>query len=226
MRNDWLSIPDAPNYEINSQLICRNKKTGYILKKHLDKRKRFYYSVRRQGQKAFCRSPQFLRRVAEAAIRKDSFAPIPSLGGRYEINERGVVRNTATKKILKRKGHGKCVEIHAGQRIFIMRCVADLLWEVHGIILQRRFRPQPCTFENAHGKFSFPNLKAAARHIAKEISYSLSYVYKFFLDRKPQFDDWKISYPPRDLSGDIEWDSKGLAALAKRQAKLDKEVFA
>ena len=107
-----------------------------------------------------------------------------------------------------------------------MRCGADLLWEVHGIILQRRFRPQPCTLENAHGKFSFPNLKAAARFIAENNPRSLHYIYKKILDRQTQFDDWKISYPPRDLSGDIEWDSKGLAALAKRQAKLDKEVFA
>ena len=226
MRNDWLSIPDAPNYEINSQLICRNKKTGYILKKHHDKRKHFYYSVRQSGQKPFCRSPQFLRRIALATATPNSFEPIPSLGGRYEINKKGVVRNAATKKVLALKGHGKCVEVHYGQRKFIMRCVADLLWEVHGIILQRRFRPQPCTLENAHGKFSFPNLKAAARHIAKEISYSLSYVYKFFLDRKPQFDDWKISYPPRDLSGNIKWNARDLSALAKRQAKLDKEVFA
>lgn len=105
-----------------------------------------------------------------------------------------------------------------------MRCVADLLWEVHGKFIPRRFRPQPCTLENAHGKFSFPNLKDAARHIAKQNPRSLHYIYKKFLDRKPQFDDWKISYPPRDLSGDIEWDSKGLAVLAKRQAKLDKEA--
>lgn len=226
MKNDWLTIPDAPNYEINSQLICRNKKTGYILKKHLDKRKKFYYSVRKADHKVFCRSPEFLRRTAEAAVGDKTFEPIPSLGRRYEINERGIVRNASTKKILALKGHGKCVGVHVGNRKFINRCVADLLWEVHGIILQRRFRPQPVIIENAHGKFFFPTLKDAARHIAKNNPHPLHNIYQKFLDRKTQLDEWKISYPPRDLSGDIQWNSKGLAALAKRQAKLEKEVTA
>lgn len=32
MKDNFLTIPDAPNYEINSDCVVRNKKTGKILK--------------------------------------------------------------------------------------------------------------------------------------------------------------------------------------------------
>lgn len=40
MRNDWLTVPDAPQYEINSDLVVRNKLTGKTLTPIRLKRKR------------------------------------------------------------------------------------------------------------------------------------------------------------------------------------------
>lgn len=36
VRENFLPIPDAPNYEINSQLIMRNRKTKQILSLYSD----------------------------------------------------------------------------------------------------------------------------------------------------------------------------------------------
>lgn len=36
MKDDFLTIPDAPNYEINSEFVCRNKNTGEIFKLETD----------------------------------------------------------------------------------------------------------------------------------------------------------------------------------------------
>lgn len=224
VRENFLPIPDTPNYEINSQLIMRNRKTKQILSLFSDYKNFKYYSLRVSWRSGTVkRSPKTFRRQAVAATKKETFAPIPSLGGRYEINKQGVVRNTATKKNLKRKGHGKCVEVHAGQRIFIMRCVADLLWEVHGIIPKRRYRPQPCSIENAQGKISFPNLRACARFLAQKMYYAVHTVERWLCARLERIADWKISYPPREVY-EVDWNASALTTIAKRQAKLDKEV--
>lgn len=136
MRENFLTIPDAPRYEINSDLICRVKATGRILTLQNDYKNFRHYSLRRPDKRGtFKRSPGTLRRQAvEFAKPQKTFLPIPSTGSKYEINTRGVVRNARSKKILKRKGHGKCVELWFSGRKAVNRCVADLLWEVHGII--------------------------------------------------------------------------------------------
>ena len=225
MKNDWLTIPDAPNYEINSQLICRNRRTKKLLGINIDYKNFKYYSLRVSWRTGTVkRSPKTFRAQAEAAAVKGTFKPILSLGGRYEINKHGVVRNANTKRILKRKGHGKCVEVHIGRKKFQSFCVTDLLWEVHGQIIKRRYRPQPCFIENAHGKIFFPHLRACARYLAPKISYAVLTVANWLCKRREQIAEWKISYPPKDLSGNVKWNSKGLTALANRQAKCERTI--
>lgn len=200
MRENFLTIPVAPNYEINSQLICRVKATGQVLKLQIDYKNFRHYSLRRPDKRGTIkRSPKTLRRLAvEAANPKKNFSPIPSLGYRYEINSRGVVRNAKTKQVLKRKGHGKSVEVHSGERKYITRAIADLLWEAHGIIKKRRFRPVPCSAENHCGKFFFPNLKACARFLAPKVHFTVSWVHQNLTRRAASFCGWKFSYKSGD----------------------------
>ena len=222
MRNDFLTIPGT-NYEINSQLICRNKKTGYVLKKHRDKTGSPYYSIRKVNQKMFCRSPKFLRRIAKAAAEKSTFEPIYSLDCKYEINKQGVVRNVATKLVLKTKANGKCVSIQLSAHKYISRAIADLLWEAHGKIIKRRFRPCPCSAESNAGKFFFDNLTLCAHFLAPKVFYAVGTVKDYLCRRDPFIGEWKITYltsaPPSP-----RLEVHGLNCEAHRMKKLDEEL--
>ena len=224
MIENFLTIPDAPNYEINSQLVCRNKKTGKILKVCIVPHRRTYYSLRPPGWKhTLKRSPETLRAQAvEAAKPGKNFEPIPSLGYRYEINPRGVVRNSATKKILQRKGHGHCVEVHFGEGKYVMRTVVDLLWEVHGIVKLRRFRPTPCYAENAHSKHFFPHMKACARFLAPKFNRAVHTIYCHLCERRTTIGEWKITYVDQHPA-EVKWNMHSLGALARRQQKLEEQ---
>ena len=203
----------------------RNKKTGYYLKLHFGKNGSPYFSIRKTDHSIFCRSPKFFRRIAVAAAHKNSFAIIPSLGGRYEINKYGTtVRNVKTKAVLKPRRSGKAYCFQIGRGKFFSRATADLLWEAHGIIIPRRFRPQPVIIESVHGKFFFANCRACARWLAPKVFLAVGSICNtYFSKRRTQLGDWKISYPSRDLSGDIDWNSRGLSDIAKRQAKLERK---
>ena len=222
MRENFLTIPDAPRYEINSDLICRVKATGQILTLQNDNKNFRHYSLR-STDKRWCikRSPETLRRQAvEAAKPQKQFQPIPSTDGKYEISIKGVVRNAHSKQILKRKGHGKCVNLWLDGRKAIVRCVADLLWEVHGIIVKRRFCPVPVSAENKHGKFFFSDMKSCARFLAGKIPYSFSKIYRLIFTRKPAVGEWTITYFDQHPA-DVKWKSYGLTALARRQHRAE-----
>ena len=196
MKNDFLTIPDTPNYEINSQLICSNKFSKQTLTLQSRPNKAPYYSLRNKFTTKFTikRSPKLLRKQAVAAAKPDTFKPIPSTGGKYEISPRGVVRNSHSKHILKRRGHGHCVALRLGNGSYVNRAIKDLLWEVHGIILTRRFRPQPCSAENQHGKFFFPNMKACARFLAPKLFFAVSTVENHLHRRDKIIGEWSINY--------------------------------
>lgn len=98
MRENFLTIPDAPDYEINSDLVVRNKTTGRVLKP-IVKDGNAYYRLTLGGAKF--RTAKTFRRQAVDAVGNSIFEPIPSTGGRYEINNAGIVRNALTKKKLK-----------------------------------------------------------------------------------------------------------------------------
>ena len=194
MKENFLPIPAAPNYEINSELICRNIKTGYILKLFQGKTCP-YYSLRITGStKCFQRSPKLLRRLAVVAAQNDTFEPIPSLNYKYEINLRGVVRNSKSKHIMKTKCNGACVCIQMGKGKYISCAIKDLLWEVHGIIKPRRFRPAPCSAENQCGKFFFKTKKHCARFLAPKVFLAVSTVYNYLLKREKNIFGWVINY--------------------------------
>lgn len=223
MRNNFLPIPDAPNYEINSQLICRNRRTKEILGINIDYKKFQYYSLRTHWRKGTVkRSPETFRAQAEAATKNGKFEPIGSLNGQYEIDEKGTIRNAVTKRIIKTTRNGKIVNLRCNG-VYASRAVADLLWEAHGIIVERRYRPQPCFIENAHGKIFFPYLRACARYLAPKIFYAVSTIAHWLGDRREQIGEWKISYPPREVHA-VKWDGRLLTKIAKQQARLYKEL--
>lgn len=222
MKNDWLTIPDAPNYEINSELICRNRRTKKLLKIFRDSKNFRYYSLRRKDiSYTIKRSPRTLRNQAEAAVKYSSFEPLPSFNGTYEMNQYGILRNSKSKQIIKLNHSGKGYNLRTLAGEYTTVSTAALLWESHGIIRKRRFRPCPCTIERDGQRFSFPHMNACARFLAPMVYFTAGYIAQHLNRRDPVVFGWQVTYHDDYLS-DVKWNAAALSALAKRQAKLDK----
>lgn len=222
MRDNFLTIPCAPNYEINSDFVCRNKTTGKILTPCPNSRHDgFYYSLRNSAVTKFTikRSPQNLRRQAVAATKIDSFEPIPSLHYYYEINKAGTVRNAETKQVCKpvQKGIGLLLFDRAEKK-FKYRSIADLLWEVFGRIPKKRKGCRiPCSAENSKGKFFFEHLAACAKFLAPKIHLSPLTIESYLNNRQQSLYGWTISYFP--ANADVHFDFHKLNVVAKRDKR-------
>lgn len=209
LKDDFLTIPDAPNYEINSQLVVRNKKTGRLLKAAIRKNRRIYWLI--SGGKRIGRTGRTFRRQAVAAQHADWF-PVPSLGGKYELNYTGTLRNSSTKKILK---------IHDSNNFFGFYPIFDgklkavslksLMWEVFGITPPPSSRrvPVPCSAVKNGVRKSFDSLQALARFLAKDQYFSVGAARYHLNKRRSEFGGWIITYaPPDDWTADKELVSK------------------
>lgn len=200
MIEDFLTIPTAPRYEINSQLIVRVIKTKHVLKlQPRGKTTSAHYSLRVDGKKFIIQgTPKALWRQALAASKPSTFEPIPSLDNRYEIDTRGRIRNVRTKQVLKRNCGKNAVSIEISRDKFIYCNIADLLWEVHGIIEERRRKYCPCscyhTSSLRQGVLSFTSMAACARFLAPKVYLGFNTVKNYLCERKPQIGDWKIIY--------------------------------
>lgn len=220
MKDNFLTIPCAPNYEINSDFVCRNKTTGKILKLRRNNRGIFYYLLfnNLNGTKhEIKRSPKHLRAQAVAASKVDSFEPIPSSHNQYEINTAGTVRNALTKRVLKPL---KDYQFHLcdskGAKPYQIRSRSDLLWEVFGIIPKtRQGKKIPCSAENNHGKFIFDSIRACARFLAPKLHYSFfSIEYKIRASRLTFIGEWRIEL--QNNIADVHYDFHNLNVEAKR----------
>ena len=132
MKENFLPIPGT-NYEINGKLVVRNSATKQVIRAWIRKggRKPMIH-LHRGNLPILKRTPETLRRIAVAAhVDVKTFEPIHSVGGRYEINNRGVVRNSKTKLILKL--HKNAYVLWNGEK-YVRRTRSDLLWEVHGVL--------------------------------------------------------------------------------------------
>ena len=130
------------------------------------------------------------------AATTDTFAPIPSLDYRYEINRVGTVRNAKTKRIVKTTSQSKnSIVFRDANRNFICRNIGELLWEVHGKKFKPYNPPCPCVAENNHRRFSFPSLRACARFLADKLFYTESHIAHKLCKRPSVIGEWKIIYP-------------------------------
>ena len=214
LKNDFLTIPDAPNYEINSELIVRNKSTGQILK-GVVKHNVPYYNVI-SFNKRICRTGKSFRHKAEVAlITADSlhWLPVPSLNGKYELNDRGKLRNAVTKRILKKKFHNRFIGFDirfGGKRLNVS--LKNLMWEVFGVYYQPSNRtPLSCSARKNGVLKKFDSLKALAFFLADATNKASAVAIERYLNNRcPEFYGWKISYASRD-----EWTAEKDAVSKK-----------
>ena len=188
IKEDFLTIPDAPDYEINSELVVRNKATGHVLKPII-KNGNAYYRLTLGGVKF--RTAKTFRRQAAEAVTNSTFEPIPSTGNHYEINVTGIIRNALTKKKL--KPYNKSVRFFVGHNQCIYASINSLLWEVFGRIPKKKTKIS-CTVENAHGKHFFPHMVAAAKFLAPKIYLTVGTLKNYFYQRRTEIYGWKITY--------------------------------
>ena len=119
----------------------------------------------------------------------ENFLPIPSLGNRYEINPRGVVRNAMTKHILQTfvsvKQDGK----------YISKSTANLLWEVHGKRRKDAYqRNVPVSCRKDKEKYFFQSYRECAKFLSVKVNYAQSTVTGFLQHHKGEIGGWKIGY--------------------------------
>lgn len=220
-RKMWLTIPDAPNYEIDSKLNVRNKKTGHIRKPTIRNGTKYYSLPTVAGQRGCPKlsySAITYRRQAVSAYFPHSFEPIPSLGGKYEINSKGVVRNSVTKKIV--RSVRNAIQLwDSDNKIPIIRSIPDLLWEVNGVY-KKKFRPVPVWAEHRSGKFFFKNSTQCARFLDGKLPYKLTTLMIYLWRRSPTIGDWAFSYVDENPDN-VKWAQKKLDSLARRQKKME-----
>lgn len=222
MKENFLTIPDAPDYEINSKLVVRNKKTGHIMTpcRRKSYSKCGYYTLRSPvvPRGFISRTDVSLRRQAVAAVKNDTFEPIPSVDGKYEIDIKGNVRNAHTKKRLK----PNCKDVYsmydATGKKFVYAARNNLLWEVHGVY-KKGWAVVAVRAEFQNRRYTFENCAECARFLLDKLPLALNTIQCYLWRRKPAIGDWHFTYVETQ-NPDITWDSRGLSSLARRQIKL------
>lgn len=194
MKNDFLTIPDAPNYEINSKLIVRNKTTGKILKPKLGK-----YVRMSVNNKFVCGT---LKNLYANAKDRQEWQSVPSLNGTYELTKKGSLRKTSTKILIKRcrdkSGYNVCLN---GKRIFVT--IKSLLWEVFGVILKTRPTSILVTIIHDRLSWKFPSITQAAKFLAPKLFLGVPAVRYHMTNRRPNICGWKIYYKDPDALADV-----------------------
>ena len=198
VKNNFLPIPDAPGYEVNSQGFVRNIRTGKILKAY----------KRKDREELTIHIPKYrVRRTVETLRRQanifhaeneknNSWLEIPNFGGLYEINSRGKVRNARTKRVKQTRlcNGSECVMLSLNGKS-VNRGINSLLWEVHGII-RRKQHPRICSvkIEKKNERHFFQTQIACVEFLSQREFYSKSYVRKKLNNRVEKFCDWNIFY--------------------------------
>lgn len=192
--NDWLTIPDAPNYEINSALQVRNKKTGKLLKpqNHALSREIFYRPF--GAEKQLFKTAVMFRRQAEAAVSTQEWYPVPSLDNLYEFNQQNLLRNSLTKRQLTRlKNQNAYCVWRNGHRLTVN--IASLRWEIFGELPSRESKIlRPIIISKNKTTLYYNNHKSAAKTIAVTSCYAVGTIANLLVARQPEIFGWHINY--------------------------------
>lgn len=125
-----------------------------------------------------------------------TFCPIPSTGGKYEINPMGEVRNAKFKRNLKKSPDRKAFALNIGGRK-TKRTLASLLWEVFGILPKKskwRFKTEvTATLEGRVHKFN--SFSECASFLAPKLNYSAKYLRWILTRRQETFAGCRFVYP-------------------------------
>lgn len=116
---------------------------------------------------------------------------------RYEMNNKGVIRNRETGRTVKWHLHplygSKYTSLRLDSKRRISVSLPDLLWQLHGIIRGKK-RPVAVSIKKGTRDLRFDALTECATFLAN--SYGLSYwsIWYYLRERRTQIKDWQVSY--------------------------------
>lgn len=198
-KSEWLTIPDAPNYEINSALQVRNKKTGYLLTPRKIKNHPTEIVKLWVGNHQIIRTPKTFRAQAKAAVATDKWYPVPSLNNLYEFNKRAQLRNAVTKKLLS-KHRDNLYYPRIGKKTVAVS-VSSLNWEIFGILPPATSKiKRPVIISKGKTTLYFDRRIAAAKFIAAEEFFVTDHIMHLFGRRTPEICGWQINYLEDDTN--------------------------
>ena len=201
MKNDFLTIPNAPDYEINSKLVCRNKITDKFLKPDIRHGKRGDYIYYRLivDKKIIRLSAKTLRNKAWAPFDKRIFYLVPSLDGKYEVTRTGVLRNVKSKRILKPKKIG-IYQIQKPNGKIISISLVKIFWEVFGVLPPKSSNTtKPVIVSQGNRCYYFDKKSAAAKFLAPIVFLSKSTIQACLSQRRKEIFGWEINYLEDEL---------------------------
>ena len=219
MKDDFLTIPELPNYEVNSEFIVRNKKNGRIPKVHISKKGTREVALRHPDNVYRRRSVKVLRRLALAAVNDSiEFFPVPSLDNNYEISIGGILRNVKTKYRLKLSPSGKYSVPRDGTQTTVSKNM--LLLEVFGIFRKGNRLPRPVVITKGDRRIHFDNFRDCARFIAEKHFYAENTIHGHLWRRAENILGWQVTYLDEDQT---DYKSS-LNKLAHQQRKAEKSL--
>lgn len=201
-KSDYLTIPEAPNYEVNGFLKVRNKKTGNILKGENRPPRKVVVVVIQTPNGILRRSTAVLYRNARAQFEKDVWNTIPSLDCKYEINIDGDVRNCQTKKVIKlqvRDGSRYYILRYRGQYVNRLQC--SLMNEVYHYRICKKRRPIKVQLHKDGKHFHFDSIAACARFLAPKVFYSVNQIREILRKNPQDFFGWSVKCLAGRLNG-------------------------
>lgn len=192
---DFLTIPEAPNYEINGYLKVRNKTTGNILKGERRPNRNVVMVLLTTPNGKIKRSTNVLYREAIDTLSTTIWRPINSLGKKYELSPGGDVRNRKTKKLLKPINHdGETYYMLHGDGKYFNKSRRSLLNEVYLHDIPRKRPPIKVQISKDSKSYHFETIKDCARFLAERIFYTVPYIEAKLHCRPPTFLGWSLKY--------------------------------
>ena len=191
-----MTIPDAPDYEINGYFKVRNKKTGRILhnKKRVDRRTvvtALWYNNKQIKRDV----KSFYHQALMNVLSPGGWFPVHSLQCKYEINCFGEARNTQTKKLVKPIFDQNSVYYHfsiGGKNVH--RLKSRLIAEVFGRGKACKKKPVPVILRKDGQAYYFESKYAAARFLAPKVFYAFETIARRMTDRQKEIYGWQAKY--------------------------------
>lgn len=198
-KKSFITIPDAPNYEINGYFKIRNKKTGRFVKgrsKHnANERGSVLITDINKRQRSFGVIKLYRRAVAAAFNEDGEWALIGIVNNLYEMNLDGVVRNVETKKILKpQEGRGgKYYNLRFGGKTTRV-CLKRLFNSAFD--MEYKLRPQkiPVLVRKDGLVYYFETIRAASQFLASKVFYIPHSIGRLMGRREKNIYGYEITY--------------------------------
>ena len=124
----------------------------------------------------------------------DGFLPIP-VATKYEMNERGVIRNIKTGKVIKwgYRGTSKQASLRDEHGKTICVTFPNLMWMMFGKRVTHT-GALPVLATKGYRQLYFNSCRECAFALAKSMNYSPSTLYNNMSMRKRQIGDWTFKY--------------------------------